>query len=207
MSRGLVPGLPNANEWHLSELRYSRPAHCLVALLLHRQRTDEGRIYLHKLNATRDRRIRGTQSGRPQIALATEASVLFLNGWRRGKGRSWWWHGLLAVDLQTGRVRQLKGFTRPGARFRIWVSQLLGCDAAGRRVYMRLARERPMTPKQLARLKARLRRQGVRFAPAPPGKGTESERRKATHVDYLLAEYSLRTHHVRDIALLPSVFA
>ena len=205
----LIPGLPSATEWQVSELRYNRPAHCLVALLLHRQRTDEARIYLRTLSETRYRRIRvrGAQLRNLQIALASEAPTLFLNGWRRRKARSWDWDGLFIVDLQTTRVRQLKGLARAGARFTVWVSQLLGCDAAGKRIYIVLARERPMTHGEFARLMARLRREGVRVLTAPKEKGTESERRKATHVDYFLAEYSLRARHVRDITLLPGVFA
>ena len=61
-------------------------------------------------------------------------------------------------------------------------------------------RERPVTPQEFRRLKARFRREGIVVQAG-------AERRHATHVDYLVSRYSVRTERVRDIALLPGVFA
>lgn len=81
------------------------------------------------------------------------------------------------------------------------MSQLLGCAADGRTVYMTFARKRPSTPREFGRVKALAKRQGIVIPPAG------AERRRGTHVDYLVAEYSVRTGRVRDVALLPAAFA
>jgi hypothetical protein len=66
---------------------------------------------------------------------------------------------------------------------------------------MILARKRPSTPREFGRVKALARWHGI-VVPA-----AAAERRRGTHVDYLVAEYSVRTGRVRDVARLPGVFA
>src|SRR5262249_44360841 len=140
----LAPGLPGVARWRLAELRYSRAAQCLVALLFHKQRSDVGRVYVRPLTAPRYRRIRipGTESRLLEIALAASAPMLFVNG-RRRSGGGWDWGGLFAVDLRTARVRRVKGLGNRDGGTGTWVSQLLGSDADGRKVHVILARERP----------------------------------------------------------------
>src|SRR5262249_40009783 len=125
---------------------------------------------------------------------------------RRSRG-GWDWGGLFAVDLRTTRVRRVKGLGNRDGGARTWVSQLLGSDANGQKVYVVLARERPATPREIGRLKARLRRLGMVVPTDPSGEGIEAQRGHHIHVDYQLSEYSVRRGRVRDIALLTRPFA